>query len=105
MIADSNPSKKVASEYVKAYEKLNGASRPPSAPTCTTGLLLQAAIPTALAGKPGTRLPRGARCAGADQGVAGHPGRLQHEPGRPQRLDERGREMIVVKNGHWTLLK
>ena len=54
---DSNPSKKVAADYIAAYEKLNG-SKPATfgANVYDAGLLLEKAIPQAeKAGKPGTR--------------------------------------------------
>lgn len=108
-MSDSNPSKKIASAYVAAYEKLNG-SKPATfgANVYDAGLLLQAAIPVALkSGKPGTPAFRSAlrdaleqvRELPATQGVynlsaADHSG-----------FDERGRELITVKNGQWTLLK
>ncbi|MDD0840668.1 ABC transporter substrate-binding protein [Curvibacter sp. HBC61] len=108
-ISDSNPSKKIASAYVAAYEKLNG-TKPATfgANVYDAGLLLQAAIPVALkSGKPGTPAFRSAlrdaleqvRELPATQGVynlsaADHSG-----------FDERGRELITVKNGQWTLLK
>ena len=108
-MSDSNPSKKIASAYVAAYEKLNG-TKPATfgANVYDAGLLLQAAIPVALkSGKPGTPAFRSAlrdaleqvRELPATQGVynlsaADHSG-----------FDERGRELITVKNGQWTLLK
>ncbi|MDD0812387.1 ABC transporter substrate-binding protein [Curvibacter sp. RS43] len=108
-MSDSNPSKKIASAYVAAYEKLHG-SKPATfgANVYDAGLLLQAAIPAALkGGKPGTPAFRSAlrdaleqvRELPATQGVynlsaADHSG-----------FDERGRELITVKNGQWTLLK
>lgn len=108
-MSDSNPSKKIASAYIAAYEKLNG-SKPATfgANVYDAGLLLQAAIPAALkSGKPGTPAFRSAlrdaleqvRELPATQGVynlsaADHSG-----------FDERGRELITVKNGQWTLLK
>jgi branched-chain amino acid transport system substrate-binding protein len=108
-VPDSNPTKKIAAAYVAAYEKLNG-SKPATfgANVYDAGLLLQAAIPVALkSGKPGTPAFRSAlrdaveqiKELPATQGVynlsaADHSG-----------FDERGRELITVKNGQWTLLK
>ena len=108
-VPDSNPTKKIAASYVAAYEKLNG-SKPATfgANVYDAGLLLQAAIPAALkGGKPGTAAFRSAlrdaieqvKELPATQGVynmtaADHSG-----------FDERGRELITVKNGQWTLLK
>ena len=56
-IADTNPSKKMASDYIAAYEKLNG-SKPATfgANVYDAGLLLQRAIPIAAQkAKPGTK--------------------------------------------------
>lgn len=108
-VPDSHPTKKIASGYIAAYEKLNG-SKPATfgANVYDAGLLLQAAIPQALkAGKPGTSAFRaglrdaleGIKELPATQGVytlsaADHSG-----------FDARGRELITVKNGQWTLLK
>ncbi|PXW99373.1 amino acid/amide ABC transporter substrate-binding protein (HAAT family) [Sphaerotilus hippei] len=108
-VPDSHPTRKIAASYVAAYEKLHG-SKPATfgANVFDAGLLLQAAIPVALkSGKPGTPAFRSAlrdaveqiRELPATQGVynlsaADHSG-----------FDERGRELITVKNGQWTLLK
>ena len=108
-IGDNHPTKKIAASYVAAYEKLNG-SKPATfgANVYDAGLLLQAAVPVALkAGKPGTPAFRSAlrdaleqiKELPATQGVytlsaADHSG-----------FDDRGRELITVKNGQWTLLK
>ncbi len=108
-IADSNPSKKIALEYVNAYTKMYGVAPATfGANVYDAGLLLQRAIPTAAKkAKPGTKEFRAAlrdalentKELVATQGVynmtaADHSG-----------FDERGREMIQVKNGNWTLLK
>ena len=109
-VPDTHPTKKIAQAYVSAYEKLNG-SKPATfgANVYDAGLLLQAAIPVALKKgvKPGTPAFRSAlrdaieqvKELPATQGVytlsaADHSG-----------FDERGRELITVKNGQWTLLK
>jgi branched-chain amino acid transport system substrate-binding protein len=108
-IPASNPTKKIATDYVNAYQKLNG-SKPATfgANVYDAGLLLQAAIPEALkGGKPGTPAFRKAlrdavehiKDLPATQGVytlsaADHSG-----------FDQRGRVMITVKNGQWSLLK
>ena len=108
-VPDSHPTKKIAASYVASYEKLNG-SKPATfgANVYDAGLLLQAAIPVALkGGKPGTPAFRSAlrdaieqvKELPATQGVytlsaADHSG-----------FDDRGRELITVKNGQWTLLK
>jgi branched-chain amino acid transport system substrate-binding protein len=106
---DSHPSKKIAAGYVASYEKLNGSTPATfGANVFDAGLLLQAAIPKALkGGKPGTPAFRSAlrdaieqvKELPATQGVynlsaADHSG-----------FDDRGRELITVKNGKWALLK
>jgi len=108
-IADSNPSKKIALGYVNAYTKLYGAAPATfGANVYDAGLLLERAIPQAAKkAKPGSKEFRaalrdaleGTKELVATQGVynmtaADHSG-----------FDERGREMIQVKNGNWTLLK
>jgi len=108
-VPDAHPSKKVAKDYIAAYEKAYG-SVPATfgANVFDAGLLLNKAIPLALAkGKPGTPEFRAAvrdaleqtREMAATQGVynmtvADHSG-----------FDERGRELITVSNGTWKLLK
>ncbi|EJL92135.1 ABC-type branched-chain amino acid transport system, periplasmic component [Herbaspirillum sp. CF444] len=108
-IADSNPSKKIAQDYIAAYTKMYGSAPATfGANVYDAGLLLQRAIPTAARkAKPGTREFRAAlrdalestKELVATQGVynmtaADHSG-----------FDERGRELIQVRNGNWTLLK
>lgn len=108
-VGDSHPSKKAATDYVAAYEKLNG-SKPATfgANVFDAGLLLERAIPVALkSGEPGSPAFRTAlrdaleqiRELPATQGVynltaADHSG-----------FDERGRELITVSGGKWTLVK
>jgi branched-chain amino acid transport system substrate-binding protein len=106
---DSHPSKKVASEYVRAYEKRYG-EKPATfgANVYDAGLLLARAIPTAAGkAKPGTREFRaalrdaleGTRELVATQGV------YNMTPDDHCGFDERGRELITVRDGQWTLLK
>lgn len=108
-VSDSHPSKKIASDYVAAYEKQNG-SKPATfgANVYDAGLLLERAIPVALkGGEPGSAAFRTAlrdaleqvKELPATQGVytltaADHSG-----------FDERGRELITVSGGKWTLVK
>ncbi|WP_042698232.1 ABC transporter substrate-binding protein [Azospirillum sp. B506] len=108
-VPDSHPSKKIASDYVAAYEKQNG-SKPATfgANVYDAGLLLERAIPVALkGGEPGSAAFRSAlrdaleqvKELPATQGVynltaADHSG-----------FDERGRELITVSGGKWTLVK
>lgn len=108
-VSDSHPSKKIAADYVAAYEKQNG-SKPATfgANVYDAGLLLERAIPVALkGGEPGSAAFRTAlrdaleqvKEVPATQGVynltaADHSG-----------FDERGRELITVSGGKWTLVK
>ena len=107
--ADSNPSKKIAAAYVASYEKLYG-SKPATfgGNVYDAGLLLQQAIPVALkSGKPGTPAFRSALRDAlenihelpATQGV------YNLSPADHSGFDARGREMITVTNGQWTLVK
>lgn len=108
-IPASDPSKAIAMQYVAAYEKLYG-SKPATfgANVYDAGLLLQAAIPAALKkGAPGTPQFRSAlrdevertRELAATQGV------YTMTPQDHSGFDERGRVLITVKGGQWTLLK
>jgi len=108
-IPDSNPSKKIAADYTAAYEKLYG-SKPATfgANTFDAGLLLQAAIPLAAAkAAPGTvEFRRALRDAlESTHELAGTQGVYSMTPDDHSGFDERGRELIQVKNGTWTLLK
>ncbi|NBA94268.1 ABC transporter substrate-binding protein [Pseudomonas sp. R5(2019)] len=108
-VPDSNPSKKIASDYIAAYEKLNG-SKPATfgANTFDAGLLLQAAIPVAAAkASPGTPEFRLALRDALEQTreLAGTQGVYNMTATDHSGFDERGRELIQVRNGAWTLLK
>ncbi len=108
-IADSNPSKKVATDYVSAYEKLNG-SKPATfgANVFDAGILLQQAVPAASKlAKPGTKEFRAALRDALEKSknVVGTQGVYNMTPQDHSGFDERGRVLIVVKNGNWTLLK
>ncbi len=108
-VPDSHPSKKIARNYVAAYEKAYGATPATFGGNMfDAGLLLERAIPTALAkGKPGTAEFRAAlrdalehtREMPATQGV------YNMTPADHSGFDERGRELITVSNGTWTLIK
>lgn len=108
-IGDDNPSKKVAVDYVTAYEKLNGA-KPATfgANVYDAGLLLERAIPVALkSARPGTPEFREA-LRDALEGVKELPGTqgvYTMTPEDHSGFDRRGLEMITVSNGQWTLLK
>jgi branched-chain amino acid transport system substrate-binding protein len=108
-IADSNPSKKIAADYIAAYEKLNGA-KPATfgANVFDAGLLLEKATPIAAAkGKPGTKEFRAALRDALEQTkeLVGTQGVYNMTPADHSGFDERGRELITVKNGNWALLK
>lgn len=108
-IPDDNPSKAVAANYIAAYEKLHGA-KPATfgANVYDAGLLLQAAIPVAAAkGEPGTPAFRAALRDALEKTteLVGTQGVYNMTPQDHSGFDERGREMITVKNGTWTLLK
>ncbi|MBS0445989.1 MAG: ABC transporter substrate-binding protein [Proteobacteria bacterium] len=108
-IPDSNPSKKIAQGFIDGYVKLYG--QPPAtfgANVYDAGLLLERAIPQALKkGKPGTVAFRaglrdaleGTRDLVATQGV------YNMSPQDHSGFDDRGRVLIVVKDGAWKLLK
>ena len=108
-VPDSHPSRTIARNYVGAYEKLYG-----SAPATfggnvyDAGLLLQKAIPIALAkGKPGTPEFRSALRDALEQtkDLPATQGVYNMTPADHSGFDERGRELIKVVNGNWTLLK
>ncbi|WP_375138686.1 ABC transporter substrate-binding protein [Ideonella livida] len=119
-VAADHPTRKIAQGYVDAYEKLHGA-KPATfgANVYDAGLLLQAAIPVALKkGKPGTPAFRAAlrdaieqvKELPATQGVytlklPATQGVYTLSAADHSGFDERGRELITVKNGQWTLLK
>ena len=108
-IDDSNPSKKIAQDYVDRYTKQHG-SKPATfgANVFDAGLLLEHTIPQAAkTGKPGTPEFRSAlrdalentRELVATQGV------YNMSPEDHSGFDERGRVLITIKDGQWTLLK
>ncbi len=108
-IADSNPSKKMASDYIAAYEKLNGA-KPATfgANVFDAGLLLQKAIPIAAAkAKPGTKEFRAALRDALEQTkeLVATQGVYNMTAADHSGFDDRGRVLIVVKDGTWKLLK
>lgn len=108
-IPDSNPSKKIAAEYIAAYEKLNGSAPATfGANVYDAGLLLQDAVPKAeKIAKPGTREFRAALRDALEQTheLVGTQGVYTMTPADHSGFDERGRELITVKNGNWALVK
>ncbi|MFT4103724.1 MAG: ABC transporter substrate-binding protein [Burkholderiaceae bacterium] len=108
-IADGNPSKKIATDYIAAYEKING-SKPATfgANVFDAGLLLQRTVPIAAAkAKPGTREFRAALRDALEnvKDLVGTQGVYNMTPEDHSGFDQRGRVLITVKDGNWTLLK
>lgn len=107
---DTNPSKKVANEYIAAYKAANGGTAPSTfgANVYDAGLLLAHAIPEAVkAGKPGTvEFRRGLRDAlEKTKDLVGTQGVYNMTPADHSGFDKRGRVMITVKDGDWHLVK
>ena len=107
-IANSNPIKHVAENYIAAYEKQFG-QKPATfgANTWDSGLILQRAIPVALkAGKPGTEAFRSALRDAIEQEreVVGCQGVFNMSATNHNGMDERARVLIVVKDGKFRLL-
>jgi branched-chain amino acid transport system substrate-binding protein len=108
-IPDANPVKKVAVAYIDDYKKLYGT--PPAtfgANVYDAGLLLANAIPAAAKiAKPGTAEFRAALRDALEQTkeLVGTQGVYNMTPQDHSGFDSRGREMITVKEGNWTLLK
>src|SRR5207248_9296373 len=107
-IADSNPTKKVAQNYIATYQKQFGVS--PStfgANTWDAALLLERAIPLALkAGKPGTEAFRSALRDALEQQreVVGCQGVFNMSPTNHNGMDDRARVLATVKDGKFRLL-
>ncbi|WP_298626382.1 ABC transporter substrate-binding protein [uncultured Zoogloea sp.] len=108
-VPDTHPSKKIAKNYVATYEKAYGAAPATFGGNMfDAGLLLERAIPTALAkGKPGTPEFRSALRDALEQTheMPATQGVYTMSAADHSGFDERGRELITVTNGTWTLLK
>ena len=107
-ISDSNPSKKVALDYIAAYEKLYG-SKPATfgANVFDAGLLLQRAVPEALKkGQPGTEAFRVALrdALEATKELVGTQGVYNMSAADHSGFDKRGRELMQLTNGAWRLI-
>ena len=107
-VPDSNPSKKIATQYIADYEKLYG-SKPATfgANVYDAGLLLQRAVPLAAQkGKPGTEEFRSALrdALESTRDLVGTQGVYNMTPEDHSGFDKRGRELMTLKNGKWTLL-
>jgi len=108
-IPDTNPSKSVVQDYIQRYKTLYGEIPATfGANVYDAGLLLQHAIPTALktGAKPGTPEFRSALRDALEQTheLVATQGVYTMTPEDHSGFDERGRELITVKNGAWTLL-
>ena len=107
-VADSDPIKKVALIYIRAYEKQYG-QKPATfgANTWDSGLLLQRAVPVALkTTKPGTEAFRVALRDALEQerDVIGCQGVFNMSPINHNGMDERARVLITVRDGKFRLL-
>ena len=108
-IADSNPVKKVASQYVADYKKLHGEEPATfGANVFDAGLLLANAVPQAAkAGKPGTKEFRSALRDALEKTkeLVGTQGVYNMTAQDHSGFDVRGRELITVRGGKFVLLK
>jgi len=106
-LPDSNPIKKVAREYVTAYEAKFGPRSTFGGHAQDAFLLVNAAIPEALkAGKPGTKEFRAALRAALESGreVVGLNGVFKITPQDHNGMDARARQMLTVKDGKWLVV-
>jgi branched-chain amino acid transport system substrate-binding protein len=107
-IADSNPTKKVAQNYIAAYQKqFGGAPATFGANTWDAGLLLERAIPAALkVAKPGTEAFRVALREALEQEheVVGCQGVFNISAANHNGMDERARVLVTVKDGKFRLV-
>jgi branched-chain amino acid transport system substrate-binding protein len=104
----SNPIRKVALDYINAYEKQFG-QKPATfgANTWDAGLILERAIPVAArAAKPGTEAFRVALRDAIEQEreVVGCQGVFNMSPTNHNGMDERARVLVTVKDGKFRLL-
>lgn len=109
-LPDSHPSKKVALEYIKAYEAAYGVGSHSTfgAHTWDAGLMLQRAVPEALKkAKPGTAEFRAALRDALEniKELAATHGVFSFSPSDHKGLDGRAVVMVRVENGTWKLLR
>lgn len=108
-IDDSNPSKKLAEDYIAAYQKLHGEVPATfGANVYDAGLLLQNAIPVAAAvAEPGTPEFRAALRDALEQTheLVGTQGVYNMSAEDHSGFDERGRELITIRDGQFHLLQ
>ena len=107
-VADTHPSKKVATGYIVAYEKIYG-TKPATfgANVYDAGLLLQHAVPEAAKkAKPGTEEFRVALrdALESTRELVGTQGVYTMSPQDHAGFDKRGRELMTLKNGVWQLI-
>lgn len=104
-----SPEKEVAQKYVDDYQKMYQVSPPTfGSNVYDAGLLLQNALPAALkVAKPGTTEFRVALREALEntKDLPGTQGVYNMTPEDHSGFDERGRELIQVKNNQWALLK
>lgn len=108
-IADSNPSKAIAQDFIQRYEAIY-KERPATfgANVYDAGLLLERAIPEAAkTAKPGTPEFRSALrdALESTKELVATQGVYTMTPEDHSGFDERGRELITVKDGQWHLAK
>ncbi len=107
-IDDANPVKKVAQNYIAAYEK-QFKQKPATfgANTWDAGIILARAIPVALPqGKPGTEAFRTALrdAIEKEREIVGCQGVFNMSPTNHNGMDERARVLVTVKDGKFRLL-
>ena len=105
---DSNPSKKVAADYIAAYEKLNG-SKPATFGANVTTPACCWRRPSRRPRRPASRAP-GSSATLRDaleqtKELVGTQGVYNMTAADHSGFDDRGRELITVKDGNWTLVK
>jgi branched-chain amino acid transport system substrate-binding protein len=108
-IEDSNPSKKIAVDYIAQYQKRFG-EKPATfgANVYDAGLLLEQAIPIAAkTAKPGTKEFRSALRDALEQTreLVATQGVYNMSAEDHSGFDDRGRELITVQGGNWKLVK
>ena len=108
-VSNTHPSKKIATKYINDHKaKYKQTPATFGANVYDAGILLEKAVPTALKkAKPGTVQFREALrdALESTKEVAGTQGVYNMSPSDHSGFDKRGREMIIVKNGQWKLLK
>jgi branched-chain amino acid transport system substrate-binding protein len=108
-VSDANPVKKVAQNYIAAYEK-QFKQKPATfgANTWDAGIILERAIPVALAqAKPGTEAFRAALrdAIEEEREIVGCQGVFNMSPTNHNGMDERARVLVIVKDGKFRLLR